>query len=59
MYKPDNTPAVFLETLYLSHPIMTETRMVGTIIETLETAKIKGDFTSIFFTSEKKDDTSF
>ena len=37
MYKPDNTPTVLLETLYLSHPIFTETQMVGIIIETRDT----------------------
>ena len=39
MYKPDNTPTVLLETLYLSHPKITETPMVGIIIETPDTAK--------------------
>ena len=39
MYKPDNTPTVLLETLYLSHPKITETPMVGIITETPDTAK--------------------
>ena len=39
MYKPDNTGAVLLETLYLSCPKITETPMVGIIIETPDTAK--------------------
>ena len=39
MYKPDNTPTVLLETLNLSHPKITETSMVGIIIETPDTAK--------------------
>ena len=40
MFKPDNTPTVLLETLYLSHPIITETPMVGMIIETQDTVKL-------------------
>ena len=39
MYKVDNTPTVLLETLYLSHPKITETPMVDIIIETPDTAK--------------------
>ena len=39
MYKPDNTPKVILETLYLSHPIITETPAVGIITETRDKAK--------------------
>ena len=39
MYKPDNTPTVLLETLYLSHPIITETQMGGIMMETRDTAK--------------------
>ena len=39
MYKPDNTGAVLLETLYLSCLQITETPMVGIIIETPDTAK--------------------
>ena len=39
MYKPDNTLTVLLETLYLSHPIITETPMVGVILKTPDTAK--------------------
>ena len=35
--RTDNTPTVLLETLYLSHPIITETPMVGIIIEIHDT----------------------
>ena len=39
MYKPDNTPTVLLETLYLSYPIITETPIVGIIIGTPDAVK--------------------
>ena len=39
MHKPDNTPTVLLETIYLCHSIITETPMVSIIIETQDTAK--------------------
>ena len=39
MYKPDNTGAVLLETVYLSCLKITETPMVGIIIETPDIAK--------------------
>ena len=39
MYKSDNTPTVLLETLYLSHPIITETQMGGIMMETRDRAK--------------------
>ena len=38
MYEPDNTPTVLLETLYLSHPIITG-QWQGIIIETQDTVK--------------------